>query len=63
MLGGYVMLTQVFVKNYKAFDRKTILLDQHNMIIGENDAGKSTLLSALNIFFNNISVILNNAFY
>lgn len=52
MLGGYVMLTQVFVKNYKAFDRKTILLDQHNMIIGENDAGKSTLLSALNIFFN-----------
>ena len=46
------MLTQVFIKNYKAFERKTIMLNKHNMIIGENDAGKSSLLSALDIFFN-----------
>lgn len=46
------MLKQIYIKNFKAFDRKTIELDKHNIIIGENDSGKSTILEALNIFFN-----------
>lgn len=46
------MLSQVYIKNFKAFEKETINISKHNMIIGENDAGKTTILSALDIFFN-----------
>lgn len=46
------MLTQIYIKNFKAFEKKTINISKHNMIIGENDAGKTSLLMALDIFFN-----------
>lgn len=46
------MIESIFIKNFKKFDRKTIKIDQHNIIIGENDSGKSTILQALDIFFN-----------
>ena len=46
------MIESIFIKNYKKFDRDTIKIEQHNIIIGENDSGKSTILQALDIFFN-----------
>lgn len=46
------MLSQVYIKNFKAFEKETINISKHNIIIGENDAGKTTILSALDIFFN-----------
>ena len=46
------MIESIFIKNFKKFDRKTIPIDSHNIIIGENDSGKSTILQALDIFFN-----------
>ena len=46
------MIESIFIKNFKKFDRQTIKIDQHNIIIGENDSGKSTILQALDIFFN-----------
>lgn len=46
------MIESIFIKNYKKFNRDTIKIEQHNIIIGENDSGKSTILQALDIFFN-----------
>ena len=46
------MIEQIYIKNFKAFERMSIPLDKHNILIGENDAGKSTVLQALDIFFN-----------
>ena len=46
------MLSQIYIKNFKAFDKETIELSKHNIIIGENDSGKTTILMALDIFFN-----------
>lgn len=46
------MITQIYIKNFKAFEKNTIPIENHNIIIGENDAGKSTILQALDIFFN-----------
>lgn len=73
------MFTQIYIKNFKAFSKETIPIEKHNIIIGENDAGKSTILQALDVFFNQekvekifvrdtsipveIGVLFNNKFY
>lgn len=46
------MIEQIYIKNFKAFEKISIPIDKHNILIGENDAGKSTVLQALDIFFN-----------
>lgn len=46
------MIEQIFIKNFKAFENESILVYKHNIFIGENDAGKSTVLQALDVFFN-----------
>lgn len=46
------MIEQIFIKNFKAFEKETIPIEKHNILIGENDSGKSTILQALDIFFN-----------
>lgn len=46
------MLDSVYIKNFKAYARETIPLQKNNLIIGENDSGKSTILEAIDIFFN-----------
>ncbi len=46
------MIESIYIKNFKKFDRETIKIEQHNIFIGENDSGKSTVLQALDIFFN-----------
>lgn len=46
------MIEQIYIKNFKAFEKMSIPIDKHNILIGENDAGKSTVLQALDIFFN-----------
>ena len=50
------MLSQIYIKNFKAFEKETIPIEKHNIIIGENDAGKSTILQALDIFFNQCNI-------
>ena len=73
------MIKSIYIKNFKAFEKETILLDKNNLIIGENDSGKSTILQALDIFFNQdkidksnvrdlkepveIGIMFNNSFY
>lgn len=44
-------IKKVIINNFRAFKHVEFELDDFNCIIGKNDAGKSTLLSALEWFF------------
>ena len=46
------MIEHVFIKNYKAFKKENVPLDKHTVLIGTNASGKTTLLEALDLFFN-----------
>src|ERR1017187_4547425 len=39
------------IENFRSFADETISLDDYNCFVGQNGAGKSTILTALNIFF------------
>ncbi|QQT61902.1 AAA family ATPase [Sphingobacterium multivorum] len=46
-------LVSLTLKNFRTYKSKTeIKLDRLTCIIGKNDIGKSTILEALNCFFN-----------
>ncbi|MDJ1466959.1 ATP-dependent nuclease [Xanthocytophaga flava] len=48
-----MLLTQAIIKNYRGINGiKTISFNSFNCIIGRNDAGKSTILKALDVFLN-----------
>lgn len=46
------MIDHIFIRNYKAFQRENIPLDKFSLLIGSNNSGKTTVLEALNLFFN-----------
>lgn len=47
----------MYIKNFRGYKEQTIeFYDDLNVIIGKNDVGKSTILEALEVFFNNESV-------
>lgn len=49
------LITKIYIDNFKAFRDTEILLDQDNngtVFIGENDSGKSSILQAMDYFFN-----------
>lgn len=46
------MIDHIFIKNYRAFERENIPLDKFSLLIGSNNSGKTTVLEALNLFFN-----------
>ena len=46
------MIKQIYIKNFKAYEETRINLYQNNLFIGENDSGKSSILQALDAFFN-----------
>ncbi|WP_152461387.1 AAA family ATPase [Roseivivax sp. THAF30] len=47
-------LVALEVENFRAYkDRRRVELDDLTTLIGKNDVGKSTLLEALEVFFNN----------
>jgi predicted ATPase len=50
-----VRLVQLKVSNFRCFkDETTVALDDLVVLIGKNDSGKSSLLDAMNIFFNGV---------
>jgi len=50
-----VRLVQVNISNFRCFkDETTAALDDLVVLIGKNDSGKSSLLDAMNIFFNGV---------
>ncbi len=46
------MIDHIFIKNYKAFVKENIPLEKHTLFIGTNNSGKTTVLEALDVFFN-----------
>ena len=50
-------LIKINIKNYKSLRDVTIEFEDFTVFIGKNDAGKSNLLTALDIFFNSIQSI------
>ena len=52
-----VYLKSVHLKNFRGYIDSKVDFDNHlNVIIGRNDAGKSTILEALEIFLNSNQV-------
>ena len=45
-------LKKLRLKNFRSYRDVEFDFDNLNVIIGKNDVGKSTVLDALNIFFN-----------
>jgi len=52
-IGGDDMVEHIFIKNYKAFKKENVPLDKHTLLIGPFNSGKTTVLEALDLFFNN----------
>ena len=48
-------LRKIILENFRGFKNRTVISIEHDMtaFIGKNDIGKSTIMDALNIFFNN----------
>ncbi|WP_031427108.1 ATP-binding protein [Flavimarina sp. Hel_I_48] len=55
-------LKSITIKNFRAYQNETkIEFDQLTTIIGRNDIGKSTILEALEIFFNNQTIKIDSS--
>lgn len=55
-------LKAIKIKNFRSYiDEVTISVDNLTALIGKNDAGKSTILEALEIFFNNDLIKIETA--
>ena len=51
--GTTVKLREIILKNFRGYYVETrITIDDLTALIGKNDVGKSTILEALDIFFN-----------
>ncbi|MEC9485548.1 MAG: AAA family ATPase [Candidatus Izemoplasma sp.] len=46
------MVEHIYIKNYKAFKKENIPLEKHTLLVGTNNSGKTTVLEALDLFFN-----------
>jgi putative ATP-dependent endonuclease of OLD family len=50
-------LKEVIIKNFRGYSHETrIRIDAITALIGKNDVGKSTILEALDIFFNQTKI-------
>jgi energy-coupling factor transporter ATP-binding protein EcfA2 len=47
------MIRQITITNFRSIRKETISTEEITTFVGKNDAGKSNLLRALNLFFNN----------
>lgn len=53
MEGNYMKLTELKLKNFRGYkDTTSIIFDNLTTFVGKNDIGKSTILEALDLFFN-----------
>lgn len=46
------MIRQITITNFRSIRKETVLSEEITVFVGKNDAGKSNLLRALNLFFN-----------
>lgn len=55
-------LTEVKLQNFRGYEiETTIKIEKFTVLVGRNDAGKSTWLDALNIFFNDAEIETDDA--
>lgn len=47
-----ILIKQVEIRNFRSIRRGILRLENYNIFVGLNDAGKSNFLKALNLFFN-----------
>ena len=48
-------LIKVIIENFQGIEERTTLdISNCNVLIGRNDVGKSTVMKALDLFFNNV---------
>lgn len=47
-----MIISEITIKNFRSIKQATFKLNDLNMFVGLNDAGKSNVLKALNLFFN-----------
>lgn len=48
-----MLIQKIRIKNFRSIVDETIELGEYNCFVGRNDCGKSNVLKALNLFFNN----------
>lgn len=48
-----MVINKIRIKNFRSIVDETIYADNFNCFVGKNDSGKSNVLKALNLFFNN----------
>lgn len=48
-----VRITEISIRHFRSIINMNISVEQLNMFVGLNDVGKSNVLKALNLFFNN----------
>ncbi|WP_297579550.1 ATP-binding protein [uncultured Helicobacter sp.] len=53
-------LVKIKIENFRSYDNVEVELSNLSVIVGQNDVGKSTLLDALNIFFENEKPLHND---
>ncbi|ARU40011.1 hypothetical protein CCB80_02210 [Armatimonadetes bacterium Uphvl-Ar1] len=48
---SHLKLKEIEIRNFRSIKNERILIDDYTAIVGSNGSGKSTILSALNVFF------------
>ena len=56
-----ILIRSIIIKNFRSIRRENIKVSDFNVFVGMNDAGKSNILKALNLFFND-QVDMNSPF-
>ena len=58
---GFMDISSVSIKNFRSYKNATkVIFSKVTAIVGPNDAGKSTILQALDIFFNKDKITKND---
>lgn len=52
-MSSRIIIKSVSIQNFRSIKKDTVRLNNTNIFVGLNDAGKSNYLKALNLFFNN----------
>ena len=60
-MDNWITIRSITIKNFRSIRRETIKVKNFNIFVGTNDAGKSNVLKALNLFFND-QVDVNSPF-
>ncbi len=58
-----MLIKSIYLENYRCFQRETLECDRLTAIVGRNGSGKSSLLSALEVFYDPGAPITIEDFY